>query len=226
MLLFSVWRISARRITVDLTKWSLRTHMPWTWRHGSSGFSAPTWEDGPWSYNMDPEARATSRPCPQPSPCLGYFGVEHFLGGILFIVKFNGACIRPPVSRPFSGNKALQVKYIDDSTQAASINLKKSLIVDPETRLKPLRYQERNQTILNPEEDILQMEIDRFYAWTFTNKLPINRKKCLTMKCSRSCKYDFPMKYTIGSPKILKKKDNTSNTWRPGPVQLKMGCAS
>ena len=98
------------------------------------------------------------------------------------------------------------MKYIDDSTQAASINLKKSLIVDPETRPKPLRYQERHQTILNPEEDILQMEIDRFYAWTITNKLPINRKKCLTMKCSRSRKYDFPMEYTIGSSQILEER--------------------
>ena len=122
------------------------------------------------------------------------------MGGILFIVKFNGACLRPPVPRPLSGNKAVQLKYINDSTQAASINLKKSLIVDPQIRPKPLKYQERHHTIINPEEDILQMELDRFYAWTMKNKLPINRKKCLTMKFSRSRKYDLAKEYTIGSP--------------------------
>ena len=142
------------------------------------------------------EAKSSQRP----------LGAGTFMGGILFIVKFNGACLRPPVPRPLSGNKAVQLKYIDDSTQAASINLKKSLIVDPQIRPKPLKYQERHHTIINPEEDILQMELDRFYAWTMKNKLPINRKKCLTMKFSRSRKYDFPMEYTIGSPQILEER--------------------
>ena len=156
------------------------------------------------SYGPGGQGHKQAKSSPRPLP--GGFGAGTFLGGILFIVKFNGACLRPPVPRPISGNKAVQFKYIDDSTQAASINLKKSLIKDPQIRPNPLRYSERHHTILNPKEDILQMELDRFYRWTIKNKLPINRSKCLTMKFSRSRNYDFPMEFTIGSPTILEER--------------------
>ena len=48
----------------------------------------------------------------------GGFGQGVWLGGILFIVKFNGACLRPSIPRPLSGNTTVKVKYIDDATQA------------------------------------------------------------------------------------------------------------
>ena len=125
----------------------------------------------------------------------------------MFIIKFNGACLRPPVPRPFSGNRAIQVKYRDDSTQASSVNLKKSLQADPNSRPRPLKYHERHQTILKPEEDIMQIELDRFHGWTLQNKLLINSKKCMTMQFSRSRNYDFPMDYTIGDSRILEERD-------------------
>ena len=56
----------------------------------------------------------------------GGFGAGTWLGGLLFIVKFNGACMRPPIPRPISRNYGMQVKYIDDASQMASVNLKKS----------------------------------------------------------------------------------------------------
>ena len=156
------------------------------------------------SYGPGGQGNQQARSSPRPLP--GGFGAGTFLGGLMFIIKFNGACLRPPIPRPVSGNKSIQLKYIDDSTQAASINLKKSLIADPKDRPRPLQYQERHHTILNPEEDILQQELDRFYLWSIQNKLPINRKKCLTMKFSRSRSYDFPMEYTLGSPTILEER--------------------
>ena len=70
----------------------------------------------------------------------GGFGAGTCLGGALFIVKFNGACLRPPIPRPMTQNQGLQVKYIDDASQIASINLKKSLIPDPAIRTRPLNY--------------------------------------------------------------------------------------
>ena len=94
------------------------------------------------------QAKSSSRPLP------GGFGAGTFLGGLLFIIKFNGACLRPPLPRPFSGNKAMQVRYIDDSTQAASVNLKRSLQAYPVSRPRPLKYHERHQTILKPQEDL------------------------------------------------------------------------
>ena len=63
-----------------------------------------------------------------------------YLGGIIFIIKYNGAFLRPSIPRPFnqpiSEAKAAKVKYIDDGTVAVSVDLKSSLIEDPEIRQK------------------------------------------------------------------------------------------
>ena len=146
------------------------------------------------------KAKSSQRPLP------GGFSAGSFLGGLFFIIKFNGACLRPPVPRPLTGNRTLQLKYIDDSSKAASINLKTSLIEDPEERARPFNFHERHQTILKPEEDILQEELDRFHNWTIDNKLRVNSAKCFLMQFSRSRKYDFPLDFTIGGSEILEEK--------------------
>ena len=166
------------------------------------------------------QAKSSSRPLP------GGFGAGTFLGGLLFIMKFNGACLRPLVPRPFSGNKAMQVKYIDDSTQAALVNIKGSLQADPVSRPRPLKYHERHRTILKPQEDIMQSELDRFHSWATKNKLQINSKKCMTMQFSRSKSYDFPMDYFIGGSNILEERDTLqilgvqvhSDLWKVRPI--------
>ena len=86
---------------------------------------------------------------------IGGFGAGTWLGGLLFIIKFNGACLRPPVPRPLTLNKGIQVKYIDDASQMASVNLKKSLLQDSQHRQRPLNYNERTEQILNPQESKL-----------------------------------------------------------------------
>ena len=57
------------------------------------------------------------------------------MGGLIFIIKFNGAFMRPPIPRDISGpiskSKSEKVKYVDDGTIAVSINLKTSLLPDP-----------------------------------------------------------------------------------------------
>ena len=136
----------------------------------------------------------------------GGFGAGTWLGGLLFIIKFNGACLRPPVPRPLTLNKGIQVKYIDDASQMASVNLKKSLLQDSQFRQRPLNYNERTEQILNPQENILQQELENFYQFTLTNKLVINKRKCFVMKFSRSKKYDFPPEFTIGGSEILEVK--------------------
>ena len=125
------------------------------------------------------------------------------MGGILFIVKFNGACLRPPVPRPLTKNKGMQVKFVDDASQIASVNLKKSLVLENRNREKPLNYHERTEMILKPEENILQQELDKFYQFTENNKLVINKKKCFVMQFSRSKNYDFPPEFRIGGSEIL-----------------------
>ena len=128
----------------------------------------------------------------------GGFGQGVWLGGLLFIIKFNGACLRPPIPRPISKNCSMQVKYIDDSTQAASINLKKSLMPDPEARPRPYNYHERNGMTLKPEENIVQQELDRFYQFSTQNKFVISKSKCYTMVFTRSRKYGFPLEFKLG----------------------------
>ena len=58
-----------------------------------------------------------------------------YLGGLIFILKYNGAFLRPPVPRPIRGPvlkaKSEKVKYVDDGTVAVSVDLKASLIPDP-----------------------------------------------------------------------------------------------
>ena len=136
----------------------------------------------------------------------GGFGAGPFLGGLLFIIKFNGACLRPPVPRTLTGNRAMQLKFIDDSSKVASVHLKRSLIQDPEVRPRPLNYHERHQTSLKPEENVLQQELDRFHTWTLENKLSVNSRKCFVMQFSRSRNYDFPMEYKIGNSDLLEEK--------------------
>ena len=100
----------------------------------------------------------------------------------------------------------MQVKFVDDASQMASINLKKSLIQDTQYRQRPLKYSERTEMILNPTEDILQQELEKFFLFTENNKLVINRRKCFVMKFIRSRKHDFPPEFTIGGSQILEVK--------------------
>jgi hypothetical protein len=126
--------------------------------------------------------------------------------GFLFVIKINGALLRPPVPRPLTGNSAMHVKYIDDTTQLASINLKSSLMPDPVDRQRPLNYHERHQMVLKPEENILQQEVTRFADWTVMNKMVVNKGKCFSMTFSRSNKYDFPPEVSIDGAGFLEEK--------------------
>ena len=140
----------------------------------------------------------------------GGFGQGVWLGGLLFIVKFNGACLRPPIPRPISRNSSMQVKYIDDASQAASINLKKSLMPDPQERIRPLNSHERTMMVLKPEDNIVQQELDRFHRFVTDNKFVISKKKCYTMVFSRSRSYDFPPEFLIGDSDLLDEKKETT----------------
>ena len=144
----------------------------------------------------------------RPKELPGGFGAGTWLGGFLFIVKFNGICLRPPVPRPITGNATIQLKYIDDSTKAATINLKSSLIPDPISRPFPLQYHERTGMILNPLENILQEELDRFSKEVCESNLVINDKKSLIMMCNPSKNYDFPPEFKVGHSNSLEVKSS------------------
>ena len=140
-----------------------------------------------------------------PRPLPGGYGAGTLMGGFLFIIKFNGICLRPSIPRP-NGNKAIQLKFVDDATKAASINMKKSLIQDPKTRpFPPLQYNERTQMVLNPCENILQQELDRFQQETEQCNFVTNKKKTVVMLFNASRKYSFPPEFSLGQESLAVK---------------------
>ena len=52
--------------------------------------------------------------------------------------------------------------------------------------------------ILDPQENILQDELDRFEKEVRESNLVINKKKSQVMMCNPSKKYDFPPEFSIG----------------------------
>ena len=56
--------------------------------------------------------------------------------------------------------RAIQLKFVDDSTKSASINLKRSLKQDTRIKPYPLNYHEITQMVIDPKENVLQQELD------------------------------------------------------------------
>ena len=132
----------------------------------------------------------------------GGYGAGTWMGGFLFIIKFNGICLRPQIPRP-NGNMAIQLKFVDDSSKAASINLKNSLIPDPKTKPFPLNYHERTQMVINPSENLLQLELDRFHKEATENNFVTNKKKTFVMVFNPTKKYAFSPEFRLGDSQIL-----------------------
>ena len=110
----------------------------------------------------------------------GGYGAGTWIGGFLFIIKFNGICLRPPIPRP-NGNKIIKLKFVDDSTKASTVNFKKSLIPDTRKKPFPLTYYERTQSIIDPQENVLQLKLDRFQTETTENHFVTNKKRTFVM---------------------------------------------
>ena len=119
-----------------------------------------------------------------------------YLGGLIFIIKYNGAFLRPPIPPLITGpvlkSKAVKVKYIDDGTVATSINLKKCLINDPINRSRPFNYHERTEHVLPPENNLLQYYLDDTEQFTRDNKMKINSTKSKIILFNKSRKWTFP----------------------------------
>ena len=116
------------------------------------------------------------------------------LGGLIFIVKYNGAFLRPPVPRNSITSKSTseKVKFIDDGTVAVSVNMKSSLVHDSAQRPKPVNYSERTCQVLPPQNNLLQHYLEDAEVFTFQNKMKINPNKTKIIKFNKSRKQDFP----------------------------------
>ena len=119
-----------------------------------------------------------------------------FLGGLIFLMKYNGAFLRPPIPRPIRGpvlkSKAQTVKYVDDGAIAVSIDLKQCLQADTSMRQQPSNYHERTGHVLPAVNNLLQYYIHDTEKFTAENKMVINKQKTKVLNFIKSKKFDFP----------------------------------
>ena len=103
-----------------------------------------------------------------------------FLGILLFIVKFNGAFLRPKVPRNLNINsctlnrrchtEVCTCKFIDDSCHARSVDLTRCLTTNNENIVHQVTYYERTGHVLHPEHNQLQLDMDQFSEFDSRNK--------------------------------------------------------
>ena len=133
-----------------------------------------------------------------------------YLGGLIFIIKYNGAFLRPLVPRPIQGPVATQksekVKFVDDSSVAVGINLKQCLVPDQKEKSRPLNYHERTGHVLPSESNLLQYYIHDAEKFTTVNKMVINKKKTKLISFNKSRKWDFPPELKFSDGTIIEYK--------------------
>ena len=95
------------------------------------------------------------------------------------------------------------VKFIDDGSVAASINLKSSLVPDKSLRPRPLNYNERTCHILPSENNLLQLYLNDAEDFMKSNKMKINPKKTKIIKFNKSRKHDFPPEIHLSDKQLL-----------------------
>ena len=115
------------------------------------------------------------------------------LGGLIFMIKFNGALLRPQIPRPIKyDSKSCTGKYVDDAYAAASIDMKATLVQDLSVRPKPLQFHQRTGHILPQPQNTLQHCIFELEEFTIINNMKLNQSKTNIMMFNTARKWDFP----------------------------------
>ena len=127
-------------------------------------------------------ARSSRRLLPGSSP------QGAFLGILLFIIIFNGALLRPAIPRLHS----LNLKYVDDLSMLAAINLTKCLTSDSLSRPRPLSFNERTQQVLATEGNLLQDDLNSLEKYVSRKQMKIKESKTQLMKFNFTRNMDFP----------------------------------
>ena len=144
-----------------------------------------------------------------------------FLGIFLFIVKFNGASLRPsiqwnlpnlscgtshakcPLPQCQRHSKETHALYIDDLAEAEAVNLKRQLVQDTSVRPAPLTYRERTNQMLPAAKSLLQKNLLKIESFAQRNQMKINQKKTHIMYFNQSLKYAFPPEYSFANGELL-----------------------
>ena len=124
-----------------------------------------------------------------------------YLGGLIFMIKFNGAFLRPSVPRPIvepvSKSQFMSVKFVDDGSVARTVNLSASLVQEQVKRPRPLQFRERNEQFLPDAQNPLAWELKEFERFSEENKMKVNQEKTTTMLFNTSRKWDFPVELSF-----------------------------
>ena len=128
-----------------------------------------------------------------------------YLGGLIFMIKFNGAFLRPVIPRNtlLQNSSSVKVKFVDDGSAAVSINLETYLVPDTTSRPRPLKYRERCGLVLPKENNPLQYILQDTEDFTESNNMVINKKKTEAMLFTFSRKYDFPPEISFSDGSLL-----------------------
>ena len=153
-----------------------------------------------------------------PHPLPGCSPQGAFLGIFLFIVKFNGAALRPYIPRiTFHCRltidkckddncpdhlKTTHALYVDDLSELEAFNLKECLKPDSSGRPYPLNFHERTGHILK-QKSLLQGKLEAIENFTIENQMKVNQDKTKVMIFNRSKLYDFAPEFHFGSGSFL-----------------------
>ena len=139
------------------------------------------------------------------------------LGNILFIVKFNGAALRPNIPRfiftpghhnQLKTRKATNVKFVDDLSIAVSVNLKKETLPRTNMPLPPL-YHERTGHYLPSDNCIMSSYLAELQNFAETNLMRINHDKTHLMIFNKSRSIDFHPDFPFGNEPQLSVVETT-----------------
>ena len=138
-----------------------------------------------------------------------------FLGVLIFLVKFNGAFLRPKIPRVLlrEDNSALPeeflidepchqknftAKYVDDSCKAVAFNLKSCLTLE-ENLERPLVYHQRTGHALKENHNSLQFFLSEFSDFARDNLFRINHQKSSIMFFNFSHAWSFLPRFNVGA---------------------------
>ena len=86
--------------------------------------------------------------------------------------------------------KPTHMKFIDDLSLATAINLKETLVVDPDLP-RPLAYHQRTSHTLPQDRNIMQQHFNDLMKHANKHKMVINENKSKVMLFNQGRKYDF-----------------------------------
>ena len=124
-------------------------------------------------------------------------------GGILFIIIFNGAALRPSILIwPFFNKKsndpeALKLKFVDDISVVVRVNLDIDLIEDIK-RQRPHTFDKRFQTKLADDANVLKDIVEKLKDFASERQMVVHSGKSSLMMFSRSRTKAFPAEISLG----------------------------